>query len=96
MKDKIGRNDLCPCGSGQKYKKCCMQLNTSELPVAWADEEGMHFIAQGAKPTDAEIEQMSKSYQNNIRHSPLWDEMVREFGKEKAQELLKEFKAEVK
>ncbi|NCD26044.1 MAG: preprotein translocase subunit SecA, partial [Deltaproteobacteria bacterium] len=20
---KIGRNDLCPCGSGQKYKKCC-------------------------------------------------------------------------
>ncbi len=21
--DKIGRNDPCPCGSGQKYKKCC-------------------------------------------------------------------------
>lgn len=20
---KIGRNDLCPCGSGKKYKKCC-------------------------------------------------------------------------
>ena len=20
---KVGRNDLCPCGSGQKYKKCC-------------------------------------------------------------------------
>lgn len=20
---KIGRNDLCPCGSGLKYKKCC-------------------------------------------------------------------------
>ena len=20
---KIGRNDLCPCGSGEKYKKCC-------------------------------------------------------------------------
>ena len=25
---KIGRNDLCPCGSGKKYKKCC--LNTGE------------------------------------------------------------------
>lgn len=23
---KIGRNDPCPCGSGEKYKKCC-QLN---------------------------------------------------------------------
>jgi len=19
-----GRNELCPCGSGKKYKKCCM------------------------------------------------------------------------
>lgn len=22
--EKIGRNDPCPCGSGKKYKKCCM------------------------------------------------------------------------
>jgi len=22
-KVKLGRNDLCPCGSGKKYKKCC-------------------------------------------------------------------------
>jgi methionyl aminopeptidase len=21
--DKLGRNSLCPCGSGRKYKKCC-------------------------------------------------------------------------
>ena len=20
---KIGRNDICPCGSGKKYKDCC-------------------------------------------------------------------------
>ena len=24
-KDHTGRNDLCPCGSGKKYKKCCGQ-----------------------------------------------------------------------
>ena len=23
-KDKIGRNDPCPCGSGKKYKNCCL------------------------------------------------------------------------
>lgn len=23
---KLNRNDPCPCGSGQKYKKCCMNL----------------------------------------------------------------------
>jgi uncharacterized protein len=22
---KVGRNDPCPCGSGKKYKKCCLQ-----------------------------------------------------------------------
>ena len=22
-KDKVGKNDACPCGSGKKYKKCC-------------------------------------------------------------------------
>ncbi|MBC7261170.1 MAG: SEC-C domain-containing protein, partial [Chloroflexi bacterium] len=22
--DKIGRNDPCPCGSGKKYKNCCL------------------------------------------------------------------------
>jgi preprotein translocase subunit SecA len=21
---KVGRNDRCPCGSGKKYKKCCL------------------------------------------------------------------------
>ena len=21
--NKVGRNELCPCGSGKKYKKCC-------------------------------------------------------------------------
>lgn len=24
---KIGRNDPCPCGSGQKYKKCCGKIS---------------------------------------------------------------------
>ncbi len=23
MTTKAGRNDPCPCGSGQKYKRCC-------------------------------------------------------------------------
>lgn len=27
---KIGRNDPCFCGSGKKYKKCCLAANTNE------------------------------------------------------------------
>ena len=22
---KIGRNEMCPCGSGKKYKNCCLR-----------------------------------------------------------------------
>jgi len=25
MSPKIKRNDPCPCGSGKKYKKCCLR-----------------------------------------------------------------------
>ncbi len=25
FRERVGRNDLCPCGSGKKYKKCCMR-----------------------------------------------------------------------
>ena len=28
--EKVGPNDPCPCGSGKKYKKCCMQKDKSE------------------------------------------------------------------
>ena len=28
---KIGRNDPCPCGSGKKYKKCCMDSKADNL-----------------------------------------------------------------
>ena len=27
---RIGRNQLCPCGSGQKYKKCCLPKDEAE------------------------------------------------------------------
>lgn len=29
----ISRNALCPCGSGKKYKKCCLLQNETERPL---------------------------------------------------------------
>ena len=31
---KIGRNDLCPCDSGKKYKKCCMASDEAATRAA--------------------------------------------------------------
>ena len=28
---KIGRNDPCPCGSGKKYKNCCLRKDTMSV-----------------------------------------------------------------
>ena len=30
MSNKTGRNELCPCGSGRKYKKCCLKGNSAD------------------------------------------------------------------
>ncbi|MCP5021131.1 MAG: hypothetical protein GY930_05080 [bacterium] len=30
--DKAKRNDACPCGSGRKFKRCCLKKATSEKP----------------------------------------------------------------
>ena len=30
---KIGRNDTCPCGSGKKYKNCCLSTGKYEKYV---------------------------------------------------------------
>ena len=35
--DKVGRNDLCPCGSGKKWKKCG-ELNTQEHQTLMASK----------------------------------------------------------
>ena len=28
--NKVGRNDSCPCGSGKKYKKCCLGVSNEQ------------------------------------------------------------------
>ncbi len=35
---KTGRNDPCPCGSGQKYKKCCEAKDDAQRAEALAAE----------------------------------------------------------
>lgn len=37
MATKPGRNDPCPCGSGQKYKRCCLEKDQRAQSAALAD-----------------------------------------------------------
>lgn len=45
---QVGRNDPCPCGSGKKYKKCCLdkdqESSRSTWRSAWSYAECRHLI----------------------------------------------------
>lgn len=62
---------------------------------SWQDEEGFHFLAPGKSPSPDQVEEMTKKYQDEIRNSPLWDKILKKFGKEKAEELLKECRVNI-
>jgi hypothetical protein len=98
MNSKIGRNDPCPCGSGKKYKKCCMQNSMQQQmdEGSWIDDAGVNIVGKGIPPTPEEQEIMTKEYQKKIKGSPMWEQMVNEYGEEKANEILKDFKVQVK
>jgi hypothetical protein len=32
-RDRVARNEPCPCGSGKKYKHCCLSRSVSERPA---------------------------------------------------------------
>ena len=43
---KAGRNDPCPCGSGKKYKRCCLDRDRTG-PATTREERArqMRFLA---------------------------------------------------
>jgi len=45
---KIGRNNPCPCGSGEKYKKCCLSHSReNEMPTNNSIEQILEFVKVG-------------------------------------------------
>lgn len=53
---KIGRNDLCPCGSGKKYKQCCLRKDEAKAFIAQAAQEALRFSGLEAPKLSAYME----------------------------------------
>ena len=70
-------------------------INPEQLPV-WQDAEGLHTIMPGESPSEEKLAEMTADYQKNIRNSEIFTLMVKQFGKEKAEEMLREFKVELR
>ena len=63
---KIGRNEPCPCGSGLKYKRCCLQKDKTE-------ESAASPMQQLRLSLMAEIEKIQRAAKQG-------EEIVRELG----------------
>lgn len=56
--NKIKRNDPCPCGSGKKYKKCCIDKSEkASIKELYNDymEWNSEFEKEFEERTDSEI-----------------------------------------
>ena len=60
---KTGRNDPCPCGSGKKYKHCCLE---KDLAVELASAIAQRVELQAQKATQAA---QRKDYQAELLES---------------------------
>lgn len=62
---KIGRNQLCPCGSGKKYKRCCLSTDqVSSVDTATAVQKDTVYSAppgSGFVLVEDEIDKLSNS-----------------------------------
>jgi len=45
---KTGRNDPCPCNSGKKYKRCCLQRQAEEERLLKGLMRGYDYMMQGS------------------------------------------------
>ena len=60
---KIGRNTPCPCGSGKKFKKCCLLLQDGEIQP---EPQPTKFI-----PVYTELDQLSNSVMDLINENKI-------------------------
>ncbi len=86
---KVGRNDPCPCGSGKKYKKCCLEKDEqSARRVSVADDESRpdddaiadDDFGTGLDFSDAGLRKMAREQEKRMskeqkRWKRFWDEL---------------------
>ncbi|MEA3487864.1 MAG: SEC-C metal-binding domain-containing protein, partial [Euryarchaeota archaeon] len=62
MNMKVGRNEPCPCGSGKKFKKCCISKNdgfkNNEFKTSYRFESGSYGSIGAFIPSIACLKQI--------------------------------------
>jgi hypothetical protein len=84
-------------GKKARIKRERLQKMAAALPPLWKDAEGIHaMLPFPAAPPPGTADLLTANFQRQIRRSPMWQQLVDRFGEKKAEELLKECKAEIR
>ncbi|MBU0486088.1 MAG: SEC-C domain-containing protein [Proteobacteria bacterium] len=72
---KTNRNDPCPCGSGKKYKKCCLGGTSDSVPDYLQDilAEVREKFASGELSSRDEAQELLSDFMNRKNSAPLTD-----------------------
>ncbi|MCX6929532.1 MAG: tetratricopeptide repeat protein, partial [Verrucomicrobia bacterium] len=70
----IGRNEPCPCGSGKKYKKCCLERDVSQarqnrpvpLPASGEDDFTTELLPKVDEAVDQLLIRLEKGQYENV------------------------------
>ncbi|MFZ5634690.1 MAG: YecA family protein [Bacillota bacterium] len=68
---KIGRNAPCPCGSGKKYKKCCLNKQGHEHPPE--ELEKIKELLKAKKGPEHHLHIVPSIVWNNYRWRVIWN-----------------------
>jgi hypothetical protein len=68
--------------------------DTVPAPQAWAADDGCHLLLPGV-PSSELLDEISSNFQEQLRRSPLWQELVRHYGPERAEQILQQCRAQL-
>jgi hypothetical protein len=67
---KVGRNNPCPCGSGKKYKKCCLSKPLSDSQRAESFiEQHYDFTSKDYKDKEREFSEWVKDILHRVHYT---------------------------
>jgi hypothetical protein len=63
---------------------------------AWWEPDGVHVLSHGAAPGAEGLAAMTRTFQDQLRQSPLWAQLVAQVGPERAEQLLLQCRVELR
>jgi hypothetical protein len=74
---KVGRNDMCPCGSGKKFKRCCLERTEAEERAQRLQAESDRLSAEhGEAPTVGAVLERARAVLQESRAFEEVDELA--------------------